>query len=127
MELRREAYLTGIIAVDNGRTGISKDMKYAGLREVTVVDDELSLFNALERVVHDLDPDALTSFELQHGGWGYVGARYKHHFGMLLSYYLKACRLYAHTMQQGATHLMVHLSRVFWKVMKAHMAGQGGE
>ena len=82
-ELRRESYVTGIMAVDNGKTGISKDMKYAGLRGVIVVDDELSLFNTLEKLVLDLDPDALTSFELQHGGWGYVGARYKHEFGGL--------------------------------------------
>jgi len=89
-ELRRQSYLTGIIAVDNGKTGISKDVKYAGLPGVTIVDDELSLFNALEKLVLDLDPDALTSFELQHGGWGYVEARYKNEFGVPSSCYRRA-------------------------------------
>lgn len=41
------------------------------------------MFNDLERLVLELDPDVLTSFELQNGGWGYVGARYRHEFGEL--------------------------------------------
>lgn len=86
---RRKEYKTGIIMLDDSRTSLSKNGQYPGLsswvqgNEIVFVDDELSLFNTLERVVMDLDPDVLTSFELQHGGWGYVGARYKHEFGML--------------------------------------------
>lgn len=84
---RRTEYKTGIIVLDDGRTSLSKNGQYPGLSswaqgsEIVFVDDELSLFNTLEGVVLDLDPDVLTSFELQHGGWGYVGARYKHEFG----------------------------------------------
>lgn len=83
---RRETYQTGVIALDDGQTKTSliKDGKYPGLPKITFVEDELSLFNALEQVVLDLDPDVLTSFELQHGGWGYIGARYKHQFGMFV-------------------------------------------
>lgn len=66
--------------------GLSKDAKYPGLPPITFVDSELDLFNSLESLVLDLDPDVLTSFELQNGGWGYVGTRYQSEFGGDVSY-----------------------------------------
>lgn len=83
---RRASYQTGIIVLDDGSTKISRTLRYAGLASAEAgtlefVDDELSLFRALEEVVLELDPDVLTSFELQNDGWGYISARYKHEFG----------------------------------------------
>ncbi|KAF8308894.1 hypothetical protein DL93DRAFT_2100396 [Clavulina sp. PMI_390] len=96
---RRARYDSGIIALANGQTSLGMEQTYPGLASYTkslvdetgedhqvgqgiaFVDDEFSLFQVLETVVLDFDPDVLTSFELSHGGWGYVSARHRHLYG----------------------------------------------
>jgi DNA polymerase elongation subunit (family B) len=70
-----------MIVLDDGRTKLSKNGRYPGLANIEFVEDELSLFRALEQVVLELDPDVLTSFELQNDGWGFISARYRYEFG----------------------------------------------
>ncbi|KAF8337368.1 uncharacterized protein EI90DRAFT_3279675 [Cantharellus anzutake] len=78
---RRASYIRGIIAVRSATV----TERRLGLFGIHIVDDELSLINALEDTVHELDPDVLTGWELQNSSWGYISERVRHEFSVSLS------------------------------------------
>ncbi|KAF9509344.1 hypothetical protein BS47DRAFT_1349354 [Hydnum rufescens UP504] len=80
-EDRRASYHTGIVAVQSSQL-FSKRL---GIPGIEWVEDELHLINRLEDIVHELDPDALSGWELQNDSWGYVSERVKHEYSVSLS------------------------------------------
>jgi DNA polymerase zeta len=68
---RRAAYRSGILVVKNAQTDPQR------LRNIRIneFDNEMELINSLVDLVHELDPDILTGWEVQQSSWGYLTTR----------------------------------------------------
>jgi DNA polymerase zeta len=77
VESSRANYVTGIIAIQTARLSSLR----LGIPDVQWVEDELGLFNAFEDRVMELDPDALSGWELQNDSWGYLAERMRTEYG----------------------------------------------